>query len=190
MFKDVIYVTRERLELPAFIANSDKLPDFARNCRSVLDDGTYHFACHEKEFLDCKADDIVYFGHCRNDEHYLSVLEPNNCYIENGIIYEKNPIYMATLVDFDLPDFMSDIKVSFDGKAWHLDTPRLRIVVNIGDYWIRDIDLDGRFDTPIISAIGRDQDSFTRMWRCDKSGKYLEKLTDYDRRTYPSFPSP
>ena len=58
------------------------------------------------------------------------------------------------------------------------------------DYVTIDIDLDGRYDTPIVSAIERDQDSFTRMWRCDKSGKYIEKLTDYDRRTYLSFPSP
>ena len=184
MLKENIFVTRDRIEMPAFVAGSDNLPDFAKNCVRDFGDGFYEFKYHEREFLKCKAGDIIYYGGSHGRDTYLSVLDPKRYIVKNGVVYDKGAIYQARIVDDNYPDFLSDIDISFDGVSWHLKTPRLNIKVHIGDYWIRDLDPEHKFGSPIVSTIERDGGSFERFWRCDIDGTFIEKLSAYDRRTY------
>lgn len=179
MYPDVIFITKERSKSQAFVVGSKNVPVFIMDCAKVLDNGNFLFKYHEKDSIECKPGDIVYFGGSNPRDLHLLLLNPANYIVSGNDIYEKHPIYIACKVTKDRPPFLDDVNITFDGSSWNLFTSRLRIRVNLGDYWIRDIET--RYEVPIVSCLETDGQSFEKYWRCDKDGNYIERLTEYDR---------
>lgn len=183
-----ILLTRPAPQAEAFVVGKDTIPAQFREILSV-ENGIYYFKHNAKDPLECKEGDFVYYGRDYGEGPYLSVLDPHCYRADKGIVYARQPIYRACLVDESLPAFLSDVDVQLDNGRWILNTPRLRICVHFGDYWIRDIDPDHRYDIPVISVLERDRSNFEKFWICDEEGNLIEKLSEYDARlTFaPSF---
>lgn len=182
MLKDVFYITKKMVKMQAFVAGGNNVPDFAKISETISSDGNICYTSCDGSHVDCKAGDLVYYGGSRGRNHYLSLLDPLLYIAVNDEVFEKQPIYKCCLVSKELPYFLSDISIIWRKDHWFLDTPRLRIRVELGDYWIRDIDPDKRYKVPVISCVERDGYSFEDFWRCDENGVLIEKLIDFDKR--------
>ena len=183
MCSNSIYITRLASKVDAFVVGDDLIPACFREKLTIKGD-IYCFTHAISKPLECKPGDLVYYGCDHGEGPALIRLDPRDYFAVEGVVYARTPIYQAQLVDDTLPDFLKDINISFVDDHWCLDTPRLRIPVRFGDYWIRDIDPFGRYDIPLVSALERNNDSFEKFWRCDKDGNPIERLTDYDARTF------
>lgn len=188
MCNEIIFITRKAHKSDAFVVGGNLMPKRFEDALTI-DGDVYRFKHVAKDPLECRAGDIVYYGCERSEGVYLRLLDPINYTIVDGAVYERQPIYRACIVDENYPGFLADIDIQYSDGMWHLNSPRLRIMVHLGDYWIRDIDPENRYNIPVVSAIERDGYSFDKYWRCDQNGKLIEKLYEYDARHNSSAPT-
>ncbi len=183
MCSNSILITRLASKVDAFVAGDDLMPACYRE-QMAIDGDKCRFSHAGSLPVECKLGDFIYCGRDYGEGPILIVLDPRDYFAVDGIVYSRTPIYRAKIVDSELPDFLKDIDISFVGDHWFLNSSRLRIPVHFGDYWIRNIDQFNRYDIPIVSTLERNGDSFNKYWRCDETGKPIEKLSEYDARTY------